>query len=324
MEKRIRIGVLSCADIADRLMIPAIKASGKFELVAVASRDVAKAQAFAQKFECEAIGSYEELVARPDIEAIYVPLPTGMHAEWGAKILQAGKHVLLEKSLATTLDEAQHLVALAQEKGLALKENFMFQYHSQHKFVFDLLANDAIGAIRSFRSSFGFPPFKDATNIRYSKALGGGALLDAGAYTLKAARWFLGDSLQVKAASLVFEGKEVDIHGTAYALNDAGIAAELAFGFDHFYQCSYEIWGSKGKITATRAFTAAPGFQPTVIVERQGEREEHLLPADNHFVNLLQDFADFCQNPSNFAHEYEALVAQASLIQAVNNICKQA
>lgn len=324
MEQRIRIGVLSCADIADRLMIPAILSSGKYELVAVASRDLAKAQVFAEKFGCEAIGSYEGLLARQDIEAVYVPLPTGMHAEWGTKALHAGKHVLLEKSLAATLSEAQDLVALAQSKGLALKENFMFQYHSQHQFVFDLLAAGTIGDIRCFRSSFGFPPFKDATNIRYSKALGGGALLDAGAYTLKVARWFLGESLTVKAASLVYEGQEVDIHGSAYALNDAGIAAELAFGFDHFYQCNYEIWGTKGKITAQRAFTAAPGFQPTVVVELQGDRQEHLLPADNHFVNLLHDFAAFCQNPTNFAHEYEALVAQATLIQAVNTLCKQA
>jgi predicted dehydrogenase len=227
---------------------------------------------------------------REDIDAIYMPLPTGLHKEWITKALLAGKHVLAEKSLALDHDSARELVELAKAKRLLLMENFMFRYHSQHKAVWETLQNNRIGDIRLFRSQFGFPPL-DSSNFRYDKAIGGGALLDAGAYTLRAAQWFLGRDLDVLSAVLYIDpSRDVDIYGNMTLCNKSGIVAQLSFGFDNFYQCNYEFWGSTGRLIANKAFTPKPTEKPRITVEKANETENLDMPADNHFVNILDEF----------------------------------
>ncbi len=264
---KIKIGVMGCASIAKRLFIPAILSCNHLELLAVASRSL------------------------PELDAVYIPLPTGLHYKWIIKALQAGKHVIAEKSLAHDYDLVKLLVGEARRLNLVLFENFQFKYHSQFEFVKQQIQANSIGKIRCFRSSFGFPPFT-SDNIRYKRELGGGSLLDAGAYTLKASQIFLGKNLEVLAASLQQEPEnEVDIAGSAMLRNNQGIISQVSFGFDNFYQCNIEIWGSLGKITMERAFTAGPGFKPKVVIEKQDERYEFLLASDNHFVNILDDFS---------------------------------
>ena len=142
-------------------------------------------------------------------------------------------------------------------------------------------------------------------------------MLDAGAYTVKAAQFILGKGLKVKGAHLVYDQTlDVDIYGGAFLSNENGLFAELAFGFDNFYQCNFEIWGSEGKLIANRAFTAAPGFKPTVIVEKQDEQTTHTLAADNHFVNILSEFHKVIID-KKFDHHYEALQDQARLLQNI-------
>ena len=281
---------MGCAAVAQNSMLPAIRMIPEWDLVAVASRNGQKAQQFAQQFHCEAVTGYDELLRRDNIDAVYMPLPTGVHHEWIKKCLDAGKHVLAEKSIAYDYASAQQLVELARSKHLVLMEDFMFQYHSQHQFVFEMLRNKEIGDIRIFRASFGFPPLpKD--NFRYDDAIGGGALLDAAGYTVRAVHFILSEDFVVKAADLFYD-KEcgTNIYGGAYLSNGKGVIAQLGFGFDHFYQCNYEIWGSKGKITADRAFTPKPDYRPLIIVEKQGERQEYHMDSDNHFVGSIREF----------------------------------
>lgn len=313
----IRFGILGCANIAWRMMIPAIKSMGGMELVAIASRTKEKADLYVQEFGGVALDSYDELINRDDIDAIYMPLPTGMHHEWGMKVLEAGKHLISEKSLGSTKAEVDDLLETARTKGLCVHENFMFLYHSQQQWVKDQIEAGVVGKVHCVRSSFGFPPFPDKKNIRYQKELGGGSLLDAGAYTLKAAQMILGEGLQVKAASLTNDSdKGVDIFGGAFLTGNNGVIAEVAFGFDNFYQCNYEVWGSEGKLTVTRAFTAGPGFKPSVIIERQGEHKEHVLEPDDHFGNSLGEFRDTIESGNTDRH-FSAMADQARLIANV-------
>ena len=258
---RIRVGILGCAEIAVRSLAPAFKQHPSFELVSFAGRDPEKTSKVANSFGCEALPSYQTLIERKDLDLVYVPLPNSQHKEWVLKALLSGKHVLCEKSLGCSYSEVLEMVETARSEKKLLVENFQFRFHSQHQFVKDLLFNDEIGDIRSFRASFGFPPFLNTMNIRYQKSLGGGALLDAGAYTIKAADFIIGNNFEVKASSLnISKSSDVDIFGGIYMVNSQGISAELSFGFDNFYQCNYEIWGSKGKITSQRAFTSTTWF----------------------------------------------------------------
>jgi len=313
---QVNIGILGCAAIAERLVIPAINASDNFNLVAIASRSCKKAGSFASKFGCEAIEGYQNLVDRDDIDAVYIPLPIGLHQEWVISSLENGKHVLCEKSLAPDFSTVNSMVETARGQSLVLIENFMFAFHSQHQFVLDKLKSGEIGEIRCFRSSFGFPPFTD-DNIRYSKALGGGSLLDAGTYTVKATRLILGDEIEVTSAFLGHEaGKEVDIYGGASLVSGSGHISQIAFGFDNYYQCSYEIWGSKGKLISERAFTAGPDIMPKITIEKQNERHEYTLPRDNHFLNILGHFHESIQNRI-LEQNYSELLNQSRLLTQI-------
>lgn len=314
--QKIKLGVLGCAHIAGRSVIPAIKSIEGFELVAIASRTKAKAEQFANRFSVEAVEGYQALLERDDIDAVYVPLPTGLHDEWLNKALDAGKHIFAEKSLAESYGSCRKLVEKATQKGLLLMEDFMFRYHAQHAFVRDLISCGEIGEVRLFRSSFGFPPFP-AGNFRYDKSLGGGALLDAAAYTIKATQLFLGFDVEVKAAMLHYDkALGVDLYGGAFLVNQNGVASEVAWGFDNFYQCNYEIWGSRGKVTAERAFTPPPDMKPKIILERAEKRVEFLAPSDNHFVNILKEFHRAIVERDITAHLKETLT-QSKLLEDV-------
>ena len=313
MMKKLNIAVMGCAGIALRSMIPAIKATPEWNLVAVASRTKEKAGQFAGKFDCEAVVGYKNLLHRDDIDAIYLPLPTGLHDEWINKCLTAGKHVLAEKSIAANYHSAKTMVVAAQSKNLVLMEDFMFQYHSQHKFVFELLQNNEIGEVRVFRAGFGFPPLPK-NDFRYDEQVGGGALMDAAGYTVRAVHFILGDDFVVNASNLFIDPETgTNIFGGAFLTNQKGISAQLGFGFDHFYQCNYEIWGSKGKIIADRAFTPKVDYSPLIIVEKQGERHEYLMKPDNHFIGSLREFHRAITEHDAEKHYHDILLQSKTL-----------
>lgn len=322
MSQPIKIGVMGCANIAVRSIIPKIKDNPLFELVSIASRSLDKAQKYADLFSCKALGSYDELVNSDDIDAIYMPLPTGLHEEWVLKSLENNKHILIEKSLAVNYQSALKMVEKAKQNNLLIMEDFMFLYHSQQKHIKDLLSNGEIGEIRTFRSSFGFPPFTD-DNFRYNKELGGGALLDAAAYTVRASQLFFGNDLNVQAAQLnTINNKEVDIYGGAFLTNNKGVVMQLAFGFDNYYQCNYEFWGSKGKLTVHKSFTPKENEKPAITIEKQDEVHQYNLPADDHFKNILTEFATSIQT-KNFEQKYIEILNQSRLLSEVKSKSNQ-
>ena len=311
----IRVGILGCAAIARRSLIPAFVAHPAFELVAIGSRDPETARETAEANGCRAT-TYDAVVAADDVDLVYCPLPTGLHHEWAAKALAAGKHVLCEKSLTCALAETEELVAVARARGRLLMESFQFRFHAQNLYVKDLLARGAVGPLRQVVVRFGIPPFPEgAKNIRYSRALGGGALLDNGAYTIKCATYLLGDDVRLLAA---VKGDApsalggVDLTG-ALMLEAHGVPVQTAYGFDHFYQNGYEIWGKDGKITTTRAFTARADFDAPVVVETKAGREVKVFK-DDHFARLL-DYLAATVASGDYAREYDECLVQARLLE---------
>ena len=315
--KKLNIGVLGCANIAQRFIIPTLKEMEEFNLFGIASRAKEKVDEFSKEFDTKAFYSYESLLDEKDLGAIYIPLPNSMHYEWINKALNKNLHVLVEKSMTCEFEEVKELNNLAKQKGLVLIENFQFRFHSQLQFIKELVDSGKIGELRNIRASFGFPPFADSDNIRYKKELGGGALLDAGAYPLKISQIFLGDDISVKSASLdTPKNKEVDIWGSAYMKQKNGnLTSQIAFGFDHFYQNNIELWGSKGKIYTNRIFTAAPGFEPTIEIETNDGKESVHLPSDHHFKNMLKYFYTQIITKENIEDEYAQNINQARLIK---------
>src|SRR3954471_1411454 len=187
MARAVKWGIISTADI-NRKLIPGAHASNKVELVAVASRDKDRAEAFAREWQIErAYGSYDELLADPDIEAVYIPLPNTMHAEWSIKALDAGKHVLCEKPFSRHTDEVEASFDAAERNDRLLSEAFMYRHNPQTARLKELGESGAIGELRLVRSAFIYGLY-DADNIRLRTDVEGGALMDVGCYNVSGSR----------------------------------------------------------------------------------------------------------------------------------------
>jgi NDP-hexose-3-ketoreductase len=294
MSVSIRVGTLGCADIAWRRTLPAMCRANGVELVAVASRSTEKAKKFAARFGCAAVTGYQALLDRDDVDAVYVPLPAMLHAEWIDRSLEAGKHVLAEKPLTGDYDTTVRLLDKARSAGRVLMENFMFLQHTQHATVKDLLGT--LGEVRYFSSAFTFPP-RPADDIRYRPGVGGGALLDNGVYPLRAAVHFLGTGLEVTGAILrVDRARQVVLGGSAllHAVDggNPGAAAHLVFGMEHSYRASYEFAGSSGVLSVDRVFTPPATYQPVVTITRQDHLEQRTLGAEDQVAKAVRHFAD--------------------------------
>ncbi|MFJ2114500.1 Gfo/Idh/MocA family protein [Streptomyces sp. NPDC087850] len=287
--KPLGFGVLGCADIAWRRTVPALLAHPGVRLVASASRTPDKARRFADRFGGEALTGYGQLLARPDVDAVYLPLPAMLQAHWIGLALDAGKHVFAEKPLSADRADTERLFRTARERGLVLRENTMFLHHSQHAAVTRLVEDGAIGELRGFSSTFTIPP-RPPEDIRNRADLGGGALLDIAFYPVRAALRFLGHELRVAGATLRTEKEGVVRSGSALLVTPDGVPAQLAFGMEHSYRSEYAIFGSGGSLSLDRAFTPAADWRPSLHLCRGNAREVIALPSDDQFANIVDAF----------------------------------
>ncbi|MEU5878746.1 Gfo/Idh/MocA family oxidoreductase [Spirillospora sp. NPDC047279] len=313
----LRIGVIGCADIAWRRTLPALAGHPDVRVTALASRDPERARRFAERFGGEPVTGYEALLDRADLDAVYVPLPAKLHARWVERALLSDRHVLAEKPLTASAEETETLVGLAASRGLALLENFMFLCHSQHARVSDLVAQGAIGELRTLTAAFAFPPPADGHNI-YKPDVGGGVLTDAGVYPLRAAQFHLGPGLQVLGAHMnVDERRGVDVAGTALLVAPGGQTAHLTWGAERSYRSRYELWGSTGRIEVPWAFTPPAAHRPVIRIERQDHVEELTLPAQDHFAAAVDAFVARVRDGVPSVLEGEAVLSHARLVDQV-------
>jgi predicted dehydrogenase len=219
---RLRFGVLGAADIARKAVIPAIEAAANAELVALASRDVERGRAL---FTGWVVPDYRSLLEDPGVDAVYIPLPNGLHREWTMKALEAGKHVLCEKPLATSEAEAVEMAGAARSSGRLLMEAVMYRFHPRIQEVVRKLRERPPEEIWA---SFGFP-LREPGNIRFDPGLGGGALLDVGTYTISLARWIYGEPGWVEATGRI---AEVDMTVSMTLGFPGGARAHLFASFD--------------------------------------------------------------------------------------------
>ena len=330
---KIKIGVLCPSEIASRRFMPALKKLDNLEYIGLAaatkreftgensdeimSSELEKARNFTAQYGGKIFPGYNSLVSSDEVDALYIPLPPALHFKWAKIALESGKHVLLEKPFTTSLSDTKTLIELAKSKNLAVHENYMFVYHSQLEWIKNKLSEGIIGDIRLIRIDFGFP-FRGANDSRYNKALGGGALLDCGGYTLKLASVFLGETARITASHLNGkDGFEVDIYGSATLENDNGLTAQVSFGMDNNYKCSLEVWGSTGTLFTNRILTAPEGFEPTVIIRNGNDEQSFTLPADDTFKKSIERFHKCIENSSLRLKHYDEIIRQSILVDAV-------
>ena len=294
-------------------MIPGAHASPKVDLVAVASRERARADAYARKWEIpRAYGSYEELLADPDVEAVYISLPNSMHCEWSIRAVEAGKHVLCEKPMSGDPAEVEAAFDAAERAGRVLMEAFMYRHNPQTKRLEQLVRDGVIGELRVVRAAFSFPQY-DPENIRLRPELGGGALLDVGCYCVSGSRLLAGEPegvdgeawIGATGTDWVFAGM-LRFPGNVLATFDCGTALP--------HRDELEAIGSEGSI-----FLDDPWHcnHPLIELRRDGDVERIELDPEDSYRLQLENLSDAIRGEAEPLLGREDAVAQARVLEAL-------
>lgn len=293
MNPPVRWGFLSTSEIGANAYLPAIRASRNGTVHAIASRTREKAEAFARKYDIpKAHATYADLLADPDVDVIYNPLPVSMHAEWTIKALEAGKPVLCEKPLCLDAVEARAIAAAADRAGLPCAEAVMYRYHPLTRKVVEIVRSGALGDLRSIQSCF-HGVQKPGTDIRFNPVLGGGAMLDLGIYCVNFARLIAGtEPVAIKAAGWIGP-TGVDESASVAMAFPGGVAASFACSLRTPFQCEYCITGTNGRLLVrTGALVAWPNTEFSIELSIDGRSENLTTPAANHYRILAEAFAD--------------------------------
>lgn len=291
--RKLRWGIVGCAGIAIRAVIPGIRQSELGEVVAIASRDLPKAQETAAKLDIPvAYGSYEALIAAPDIDAVYIPLPNHLHKEWTIRAAEAGKHVLCEKPIALDAPEAEEMVAACRKAGVHLAEAFMYRHHPRYDQIAEVIRSGEIGEVRGIRGTFTFNNAADAANVRYRKDWGGGSVYDIGCYPISVARLLLGEEPVAATAHAFFSPEHDDVDMMAAGLLEfsGGVALTFDCGMWAAGRNNVEVVGTLGRIEIPSAFvTPQDGSHFEVIIG--GERRKVDVPLVNQYALQADSFA---------------------------------
>jgi predicted dehydrogenase len=309
----VKWGIVSTADI-NRKVIPGAHASDRVDLVAVASREAARAEAYAREWEIpRAYSSYEDLLADPEIEAVYISLPNTLHVEWSIKALEAGKHVLCEKPFTRHPEEAEEAFDVAQREGRLLSEAFMYRHNPQTAKLVELVRDGAIGELRVIRSAFSYGLY-DADNIRLRTDVEGGALMDVGCYTVSGSRLLGGEPERVwgeawygpSGTDWVFAGI-LRFPENVIATFDCGTALPE--------RDELEAIGSEGSL-----FLDDPWHCKVPIIElRRGEEVEliELDPVDSYRLEL-ENVSDAIRGEAELLLGREDALGQARALEALH------
>jgi xylose dehydrogenase (NAD/NADP) len=294
---------MSTANIGQVAVIPAIQKS-KFGIVEVlASRDIEKARRVAQALGIgRVVGSYEALLKDPDVDAVYIPLPNTMHAEWAIRAAEAGKAVLCEKPLATSAEDVAKQIEACAKHGVSLMEAFMYRFHPQTRRVRELVASGVIGQVREVRAHLSVNIMRtlDKSNIRYAETLGGGALLDMGCYTVNICRMiFDREPERVISRLQVDPNLRVDTSAAGILEFDGGIGMITCwFGADG--QGAYTIVGTEGTIEVPRGIILGLGTRVPegliVVMDADGKRREELFEPGDHYRDMVDAFSEALLN----------------------------
>lgn len=302
----LQFGIIACSSIARRRFLPALKLARGAQLAAIGSRDAGKAEQFAREFGAPRNGTYESVLADPQIEAVYISTPPPLHAEWVHKAAAAGRHVLCEKPAFSSVAEAQKAIAACRAGGVRLMEGYVPKYHPQHAHVRAMVADGRIGRPRFFEAEFTYPRPAGANDIRLKPELLGGVFYDSAGYPVAAALMHMpGKLISVSCV----QGRDVDLgvdDTCSIALQfSGGEIANLFVGMGVQYRSRYAIAGESGRIEVERAFAVAPDAKTTITLETNPGVEKIVLEPADQFRLMIEDFAAQVKSADGSAATWE-------------------
>ncbi|MBT0665307.1 Gfo/Idh/MocA family oxidoreductase [Geobacter pelophilus] len=315
----LQVGILGYSDIARRKFIPAVLSSKSFHLAAIGVRDTLQSAACSLKPGCPVLG-YDELLACPAVDLIYISLPNHLHEEWTIRALEQGKHVICEKPLGLTPESVERILRCAAANTRLLYENLMFLQHPQHAIAKELVASGKIGRLTSLRSVFGFPEPGNG-NFRLDAAMGGGALNDLSRYPIGTALYFLNGELdQFSGIALNRNRLNRAVHGTAISAAQEIFTFSMVFGQQ--YESFYELIGETGKIRVDRAYTTPTDMGNSVKLTQGSEETIYLAPAADHFLLSLDLACSLIRNGADFQEIHDRARKVAVISEQIKKGCR--
>ncbi|MEP6835915.1 MAG: Gfo/Idh/MocA family oxidoreductase [Gemmatimonas sp.] len=318
----VRWGILGAANIAVRQVIPAMQQSALCSVVAIASRNAAKARDAATSLGIpRAYGSYQELLDDPDVEAIYNPLPNHLHVPWTIRAAECGKHVLCEKPIALNAREAEQLLDVQQRTGVQIGEAFMVRTHPQWVAARALIASGRIGELRLINGHFTYYR-RDPADVRSNPEWGGGALLDIGCYPITMSRWLFGEEPLHVVGQLEFDpDMHVDRVGSVLMRFPSGQAA-FTFGGQVALHQQMKIFGTRGHIAIDIPFNPPPGISSGLVVDDgrdlTGSGAERItFPPVNQYTLQATRFAEAVRGLNTVAVSIHDAINNMRVIDAV-------
>jgi len=290
----VRWGLLSTANI-NKVLIPPIRASKRGQLVAVASRSQATADAYAKKWEIpQAFGSYEAMLDSDKVDAVYLSLPNHLHAEWSIRALQAGKHVLCEKPFAISLAEVDAMIAASRAAGRALAEAFMYRHHPQTKLAGEWVRSGRLGELCVVRGvfNFGLPEARrkpGALDVRLVPEFGGGCLWDIGVYPVSFAQFIMGRPPEAVAGFQWVGETGVDETFSAQMQYSGHRLAQASSAFRSPFHIHIEIIGTQGRLVLTKPFVGLDQGRKMTFFPASGEPEELKVPKKELYLGEVED-----------------------------------
>lgn len=315
--KKIRFGILGTARIAKNKVIPAIVESTNAEVVAIAGRSKEKAKDFADEFSIERVhNSYEDLLNDENIDAVYIPLPTGMHANWCIKAAEASKNVLCEKPIAVNMKELENIQNAFDKSKTIIGEAYMYRFHPMAQKVKELIDTGEIGELKIVRSCFNTTI--KPNDIRYSKELGGGAMLDLGCYCTGIIRYLTGEEPTKINAMGSFAESGVDTTVLGNMKFPSGVYGYFTASMVTDFDCSYEALGTEGRILVdTGGMVAWPDSDFIIKVWKKGEYSEVTIKSANSYKLMIEDYASSLLNNRDFTISLNESIANMRVIDRV-------
>ena len=314
-DSNIRWGILSTARINERLIGP-LREADRSQLVAVASRSEERARHYAQQWEIpQWFGSYDQLVADPNTDAVYISLPNGLHTEWTVKCADAGKHVLCEKPLALTLDEMDQIQQSAQRSGVIVQEAAMMCAHPQMDYLQRLVAEGAVGQVRLLRSLFTYV-LKDLQDVRMDPRQGGGALWDLGSYCVRHARRLLQQEPVEVLASQNLSERGVDLRFTAQMQFPDGAHSQFFSSLEAFGHVEADVLGTEGSIRISSPW----GSQLERVPQVDWIRHDGSSARGNWDDGMLSQSVETTKYPHDNAYRHHVDRMMASILDGAEPV----
>ncbi len=287
---RLRWGILSTAKIADAL-VRAIKATTNCELAAVASRDAARAQAWARERNIpHAFGGYEEMLASDIVDAVYICLPNGLHKEWSLRAAAQHKHVLCEKPLASNAGEVEEMIRAAKANHVLLMEAFMYRFHPQIRRVQELIADGSVGDLKMVRATFGYTQDRPG-DIRWRPELAGGALMDVGCYCVNISRLIMRREPIAARAAAVWAPSGVDESLSGILEFPGGAMGLVDCSFKTYSRQWAGVSGTRGQLSLPEPFRIG-NREATIYYDQAGVTEVLEAPGADEYQQMVAHFAD--------------------------------